>query len=56
MHIISLLSISTLSCKRHNKPPIGVLMTEQNDIETILDQLESRYDASVDRLRRALTE
>ena len=31
-------------------------MTEQNDIETILDQLESRHDASVDRLRKALTE
>src|SRR5688572_26256191 len=31
-------------------------MTEQNDIETILDQLESRYEASVARLRKALTE
>jgi AMP nucleosidase len=31
-------------------------MTEQNDIETILDQLETRHDASVDRLRKALTE
>ena len=30
-------------------------MTEKNDIETILDQLESRYDSSVDRLRKALT-
>ena len=31
-------------------------MTSKNDIETILDDLESRYEASVDRLRRALTE
>ena len=31
-------------------------MTEQNDIETILDELESRYEASVDRLRKALTQ
>ena len=29
-------------------------MTEQNNIETILDELESRYQASVDRLRKAL--
>ena len=31
-------------------------MTNKNDIETILDSLESRYEASVDRLRSALTE
>ena len=31
-------------------------MTNKNDIETILDTLESRYQASVDRLRDALTE
>ena len=30
-------------------------MNDKNDIETILDQLESRYTASVDRLRTALT-
>ena len=30
-------------------------MTDSNDIETILDQLETRYAASVDRLRTALT-
>ena len=30
-------------------------MTNKNDIETILDTLESRYQASVDRLRDALT-
>ncbi|MEO7654526.1 MAG: AMP nucleosidase, partial [Sphingomicrobium sp.] len=30
-------------------------MTNKNDIETILDTLESRYEASVDRLRDALT-
>ena len=30
-------------------------MTHKNDIETILDTLESRYKASVDRLRDALT-
>jgi AMP nucleosidase len=31
-------------------------MTNKNDIETILDTLESRYEASVERLRSALTE
>ena len=31
-------------------------MTEQNYIETILDELESRYEASVGRLRQALTQ
>ena len=31
-------------------------MTEQKNIETILDQLETRYDASVDRLRKALAD
>ncbi|WP_037500995.1 AMP nucleosidase [Sphingomonas jaspsi] len=30
-------------------------MTEKNDIETILDQLEARYTQSVTRLREALT-
>ncbi|MFL6756857.1 MAG: AMP nucleosidase [Sphingomicrobium sp.] len=29
-------------------------MTEQNNIESILDELESRYEASVGRLRKAL--
>jgi len=29
-------------------------MTEQNDIESILDQLEARHEASVTRLRKAL--
>ncbi len=56
LHIISLLSISTCLASATLSAPIGLLMTEQNDIETILDQLESRYDASVDRLRKALTE
>jgi AMP nucleosidase len=30
-------------------------MTEQNDIESILDELETRYEASVSRLRNALS-
>src|SRR4030095_10863814 len=45
-----------LSCQRHNLRPIGALMTEQNNIESILDELESRYEASVGRLRTALTQ
>ena len=31
-------------------------MTKDNNIESILDQLESRYEASVGRLRKALTQ
>ena len=31
-------------------------MTKKNNIETILDELESRYEASVGRLRKALTQ
>ena len=31
-------------------------MTEQNNIETILDELETRYEASVGRLRKALAQ
>ena len=29
-------------------------MTNQNDIESVLDELETRYEASVARLRKAL--
>ena len=31
-------------------------MTEQNDIESILDELETRYEASVSRLRKGLAD
>ena len=31
-------------------------MKNKNNIETILDDLETRYDASVARLRKSLTE
>ena len=34
-----------MSCQRHNLTPSGNLMTEQKNIEAILDQLEARYDS-----------